>query len=1046
MKLCGSDIMRKINLDILRTIKNSKIRFLSIFLISTLGLSTFISLNVLSIFMNNTIDNLYYKYNTYDIKISKNIKLNQDEIKLINNNPNFKNIEYGFRDDEYIKNTKNIISIFSMPKNISKLETYNYKKPSNKNEIIIDKKFENIYKINTYIELENDIKLKIVGYFNNIEYRLVDDSEISNKSYSKSHIIAYSVDEYFKNKKYDYALVKINDISNNNMNNEEYRKKVYKIKKEFENKLNHIKNTSLNKFKDENNEIIKKSKEELFQIKKDILDKEKYLNNTLINLKDEEKKLLEQKKAFDNFNVTITNAKEELEINNGRIKEGIKQLIEGEKELNLGYEKIEKGLIDIENNKKIIDNKKEELENNKKRVYNLKPSIFISEKKINEYKTKINEAEIELNNAYNTIFNERSKLLEIKNSLDIKKNELNVSKIELNDALLKIQEEENKLEIEILNYNKNYDKNKKLINNGLNKIKKGIYDIRKGINELGINKIKAFNEINENYNILIEEEKKLNEFDEIIYFVNTKFDNKGYISFYESISSLNIISKVFPIIFFSIVILVTSTTMSRMVDENRNIIGTYKFLGYNMKQISKKYYIYIFIPTIISFIFSIFIGTKYLPIFLYKAYSSGSNDLFLNLKISYEYKYLILSLFILLITNMISIKIALNNVKKENISNLLKVKINNETSNILLEKIYFIWNKLSFKNKIVLRNIFRYKTRMLMNLIGIIGSTALIFLGLSIRDSYNEITNKQFEEIFKYDVEVYLNDENIVHILDKEYDFIPVYKTYFKFKNNNTDKIIETFVKDVNLDEYINLKNDQDVIISERTLYLLNNNIEDKLIKIFDFSNNMYTLNVDNYFENFYSNFLFINKNRYEKIFNKKIKINTLLLKEKNKNKISKLLDYKEIRAIKLIKDDKENFLKISESLNYIVIFIIALSALLSIIVNYTLLDINISERKRELATIKVLGFYPIEVSLYIYKEILLLNLIGIIIGFIVGKISHNIILISMKNTNVVFVNNINLSTYVISALFTLIFSVISMLLMHKKINKIKMIESLKME
>ncbi|WP_073508271.1 ABC transporter permease [Streptobacillus notomytis] len=1068
--------MKTNNKDIIREIFKSKTRFLAIFIINLLGISTFIGLNVLSKDMYKTIDTLYNISNVTDVTVSSNIALNQDDLKILNNLKYVSDIEYGYSEEIYIDNSKEILNLKNIPEKISKLKLIKGRFPNSINEIIIEYQLKDKYAINEKI----NEKFKIVGYYENVENRLLNSKVQAFKGYNVSSVNGYTLKKYFKDREYSFANIKLKtDFSTYKS---EYNEYVFEKKIDIQNKIYKNSKMKLEEFLSEKYENINSGKKKIEDAKNEIIENENKIIKAKNEIKLAEKKLVsninEFEGAYDKFynnEIKINNKKAELIKRQHDLKESLSKVEEGLKELeinkgkiNSGLGEIEKGFLVINENQKKIEDSKKEIFKNKEYVASLKSSIFVSKKRIENSKNKIEQAikdielgENKLKTEFENLKDKKSELIKNLTFIENKKNELEYNKKKINDGLNHIKigieklEEGNKRLIEEKNkFNAEYDKNLDEINKGKKEIQNSKNKIKNAEKIFEKEKVKANKTIEKTLNDININERKLKSLN-LIYFINTRIDNPNYSSFIESVESLNIISKLFPIIFYLIVILVSTTTMTRMVDEQRNSIGTYMFLGYSKKEISKKYYIYALIPTILGITLGIYFGIHSIPKFIYTAFKAGSISMYNDLLIVFDMKIVLISIFASILSTILSVYLSLRNDFNIEIADLLKPKIPKQGSNILLEKIKIFWNNLSFSNKISLRNIFRYKGKMIMNILGITGCTALIFLGFAIKNSFSEISELQYNKIRNFHAEINLKNHlnkneinKVTDLINKDFTVLSLESINAKFSINSKENNIKIYiVNDANLNDFFYLSNkidDKGVLVSKRALTLMGKNIGDEIL-VNDLVGNEYNLNVSNTIENYQGNYIFLTKTFYEKNLQKKYKVNTLIVKENNKS-LDYLLDYDEVQSISLNREYKEVFDKISESLNFIVVFIILLSALLSVVVTYNLLEINVNERQRELATIKVIGFFSREVSLYIYKEIFILTIVGIILGLLTGKWLHKIVLVSMEKTNTVFVENIGYTPYIFSIILTLIFSFISFVLIHRKLKNINMIEALKME
>lgn len=539
--------------------------------------------------------------------------------------------------------------------------------------------------------------------------------------------------------------------------------------------------------------------------------------------------------------------------------------------------------------------------------------------------------------------------------------------------------------------------------------------------------------------------------------------NPHYQNFIDSAKSLSSIANIFSVFLFLVAIFVVITTISRMVDENRSIIGTLKSLGYSNFTIAKKYYVYALIPTTLAYILASTLAYKIIVPLIYNAYAR-----FLILKsavIVVNPNILLLALMISITCLIVAINLPLRYLFKEKTASLLRPKAPKDSSRILLEYIPLIWHKLSFLNKVTFRNIFRYKIRMLMMIFGVCGSIALMFIGFGIRYSVQNISNEQFNNITKYDLLASYNPyvtnqekEELLNLLSHQYikNYSAINFSYASIKDGN--KILDNVsivASENKIDDYfglINLDNDtldlsdNGVIINEKLAHLHQLEIGSTLKITKDDKD--YSLVVSGINKNYLSHIIYINKNYYEKVFYQTFDSNAYIINAYQKDNITEIENQlkanKNIVYIQNNTNYKTVLDRLVEGIDVIVLVIVVCSSLLSIVVLYNLININISERIRELSTIKVLGFYASEVSTYIFREILYLVAIGIVLGNYVGYLLYKKIIIELSAREAMFDSNVSIFVYILSSTLTLIIVLIVMLVMHKRLGKINMVEALK--
>ncbi len=503
--------------------------------------------------------------------------------------------------------------------------------------------------------------------------------------------------------------------------------------------------------------------------------------------------------------------------------------------------------------------------------------------------------------------------------------------------------------------------------------------------------------------------------------------------------------------------------MTRMVDEQRINIGTLRALGYNSKMIAKKYIIYAMSASSIGSILGLIIGYTVFPIIIYNSYAIMYTVPKVNLK--FDLLISILSIVTSIFVTTFTAYIACRKELIETPAILMRPKAPKKEKRILLEKIGFIW-------KVTLRNIFRYKKRFLMTVLGISGCTALILTGFGIRDSIRMIVDVQFGELNKYSMTTSFDSDEKIENINKLKSFIKEengIKEIGMFNNQNAKVMINNKEKEVtiivpedksNFEKFITLRDrkehkpinlkDNGVVISEKAARNLNAKIGDS-IKILNENDVTAKAKIIGISENYVNHYIYMTNNYYKKLFNRKADINRVYgitdekITIKEEDKIAKnIMDSTCANGTVFTTGIKDGFSDTIKSLNYVVILMIVSAGALAFVVLYNLSNVNISERIREIATIKVLGFYDKEVSAYIYRENVILTLIGAFVGLGLGKVLHQFIMITVEVENMMFGRIINPLSYLASFVLTIIMGVIVNIVMNIKLKKVKMVESLK--
>lgn len=547
------------------------------------------------------------------------------------------------------------------------------------------------------------------------------------------------------------------------------------------------------------------------------------------------------------------------------------------------------------------------------------------------------------------------------------------------------------------------------------------------------------------------------------YIMNRKY-NSGYMEVINASESIASIGKVFPLIFYIIAILIGLISMMRMVEEDRVENGTLKALGYTSASITMKYVIYSMLATVIGGILGIVILNSVIPRIIWGAYQNMMFNIpgFISI---FDLSSCLIGLIIGIVCICgCSIFVSFKNLKDKP-SNLMRPKSPKIGKRVFFEKIDFLWKKIKFSNKITIRNIFRYKSRVLATIIGILGCSALILTGFGLKDSIKGIVDNQYDNVFHYDKLITLNiyNEDLIDKLNNSEsikNLSCIYMDTITLKNiseQETKLIVpndeETFYKSISLRDVNNkykevTLEDDEIFISKKLASNLNVEEGDKITIKLD-NNKQYNITVGAIIENYISQYSYLNKKTYEKIF-KEYTTNVLLLnlKELTDNQLKEfdeiLTKNKEVSSIVTSTDTIDFVNNMIKSLNIIVVVFIVAAALLAFVVLYNLSNINISERKREIATLKVLGFYHNEVDSYITKENIILTIIGLILGLFLGKYLCYYLIHTCETDDLIFPIKIHFMSYIYAGLITIIFTIIVNIFTHYNLKKIDMVESLK--
>ena len=991
----------RLNTNSIRTIKKAFPRFLSLIVMSLLGVMVFVGLLATSPDMLATLDNYYDKQNVYDLKILSTMGLIEDDIESLKKIKNVKEVEGSYSTDILLSSDNNeyVVNISSLPRKINAIELVKGKLPTKDNEIVVEANFitKTKYKIGDTITVDTDNlknrELTIVGtvtsplYFN--QTNLSQTRGTSSLGTGTVNYYSYVIDTNFDVDYYTNIYITINDSKEKITSKDDYLALIDNATDEIEK----IKNIQ------EDNRYQKIYNDALSEIE----EKEEEIND---ELKDSKKELDKAKKKLDTSKKTLDSTKKQLATFKSELDKAKKQLNSGKSQ----YEKALKSYgikeSEISSNIKVL----------KQNISNVEQLLSTLDKTSEEYKT------------YNTqllILKEQLKGLE---TLQLTKKQL--------DKGYKEYEENKKL------YNTSYSQYQK----GLTAYNSGLKEYNKGLKKYKEGKLEAEEKIDK-------AKEELNTIEEPLWYIFDRSDEQTYSTYVGQTKSLKSLATVFPLVFYAVAILVSLISMNRMVEDDRGEIGTLKSLGFTNKEIITKYLRFSLLATLIGGGLGIALGLTVIPYLIFIIY--GILFVLPNFHIGLNISMSILGLGIAILCICGATLITAYRVLKGKPAELMRPKAPVAGKKILLENIP-IWHKINFSNKITIRNIFRYKKRVLVTIVGICGCTALMLCGFGIKDSIVDVTNMQYIDTFSYDETIYTDDLEI-----KEVETIfsnPKIKEYV-LAEQITATIDESTLTMIALDsnEFNKIFNTTDSTTNEKKVLTKNSiMITDKLaelqgitigdtITVLDGDTNEYNLKITDIVKNYMGHYIYIDSSQIKDYKPNTVFVNTNDITSKEQEELTKeLLENDSIINVIHTETLMNSTSDMIKSLDLIIAVLVVLAASLSFVVLYNLSNINITERKREIATLKVLGFYDKEVDNYITRENLILTILGIIPGFVLGYFLTFITIGTVEMENTRFLRNITIQSYIYSAIISLIFTFIVNFVTHFSLKKIDMIESLK--
>ena len=561
-------------------------------------------------------------------------------------------------------------------------------------------------------------------------------------------------------------------------------------------------------------------------------------------------------------------------------------------------------------------------------------------------------------------------------------------------------------------------------------------------------------------------EKAIAKIPELKFYGFDRFEaSSDYSSYCGDANKIDSISKVFPVFFILIACLVCLTTMTRMVDEHRITIGTYKALGYSTPKIASKYLIYGATAAVFGSCIGTIIGLQVFPYIIYSCYKIMYNIPSINTP--FKLWYMIACCIVSVVCICGAVLYSCMKALRSQPSQLMRPKAPQSGRRVLLERIGFVWSHLSFLSKVTVRNLLRYKKRFFMTIVGVAGCTALIITGFGLKHSISTIVYKQFGEVLVYDGVLVLNTQSFTEqqLSDRLSSFeqlsdftlaqIVEGECYNGGENVNASLVVVKNSSDIH--KYLSLNSADSsgkldiekgkCVITQKMSMLLGLKTGDEIEYLLDNEKSV-KLTVSGIAENYAMHYIYVDPDTYADLYGKAPVYNTAYF---NLDSGADESEFKssvnacdEFYGISLMSAAGEDFLKSLDSLDAVVILLIVCAGLLAIVVLYNLANINITERVREIATIKVLGFYDLETSAYIYREKVITSVLGIFIGSFVGIILHRFVVITSEVDIVLFNRQLVWWAFLLGAAFTVVFTVIVNFALHFKLKKIDMVESMK--
>lgn len=1072
--------------DTLREIKKTLGRFFSIFAIVAIGVAFFAGVKASVPDMKYTADAYFDEYNLLDFRIVSTVGFTKEDVQAIREVKGVEGVDatYTMEALTMVGPQQLTLKVHALPEADPRADDPDYinqanlqegRMPRTSGECLIEKNDigDSGLKIGDTIVLSSGTNTDISESLKTKEYTIVGTTFNPNYlSYEKgsSSIGSGKIDNYimilkddFKSEYYTEVNVTVKGAKDYNSYEEAYFEITDKVKTALEDvgadrsefRFEEIKKLANEKYEEglAEYEDGKKLYEEEITKAKDALEDAK------IKLAVGENTLQIEKK---NYEVKMAEGKQQLETAKAQLASGQQIYQNIKKEFDERKPQLEEQLTKLEGQ---LDTIKEQVQRIDEQIAQTKqqleqPGLTDLEKELlNQRLTSLQQqkdvAEAALPMIEPTISAIRSQLENTQSQLQMMEEYLRILQQQIDEGERELEEGKKTAELQFaLAEQELIDGRASLISGQMELAKQE----KKGLEELELAEEK-----------LEKAKRDIEELPQPQWYVLDRHSHYSYMDYGSVADRMDGISKVFPLFFFLVAALVCLTTMTRMVEEQRSMIGTMKALGYGKAAIAFKYVFYAFVASVLGSIVGCAIGMTLFPTVIFNAWALMYT--IPHIKFVMQPVLAFTASFIVIGITMAAAYAAVYKELMEVPSQLMRPKAPKVGKKILLERITVLWSRFSFIQKVTARNIFRYKKRFLMTVIGISGCTALLVAGFGIQDSISEVVSRQYGNIMQYDLSVMFDKdaslsqkEEIMDALAKDGRFealmgVGQYNGN-AYDGSETEAItivvpsdIEAFKQFVSLHTRIGQKEQElsgdSVLISEKLSMNLNVSKGDTMM-IDDGDGIQREVKVGGIVENYIGHYVYMAPGYYKDIFHVR-QVDTALLAKLNDAAPevevtlgNELMKDEQITSVTFYSGIAESFQDTIASLSFVVVVLIIAAGMLAFVVLYNLTNVNISERVREIATIKVLGFYDKEVSAYVYRENIFLTMIGAFCGLFLGIGLHQLIMNLAELESVMFGRNIALLSFVLSFLITMLFSIIVNLVMYRKLKEVPMVESLK--
>ena len=1021
--------------------KKTKSRFLSIFGIIAIGTGFFAGLLQSAPAMKVSSDHYYDRTSLSDIRLVSTYGFDDNDIDALKKGLPDVDVYPGYFTDAYVNTDsgeKKVARVYSLDKTgennpYSSLQIVDGRLPEKENECVIDSgKLLAHYKVGDKLTLCGDEDTDIDGTLSVKEFTIVgkfaspmyiSDAERGNTTIGSGsvYMICYIPESCFKTEVYTQVMINSDELKQYSCYSDEYdstKKKLDETKLQLEAGKKTLDESYIQlvtaKIQLENADSqLKSSKAQLDDANTKITSQQAIINTSRETLEDSYKKGNITKEAYDSGVKLLDSSQAELDKQKKQYESGLEQYNDGLKQYNDGKLQYEIGYAKYEDGKKQYEDG------------------------YSQYTSGLAQYESA-------------------------KAQYDAGKAQYDAGYAQYVSGKAKYDSGKAEYDKNYAD-----------YEKGLKEYNEGKTALETAKTDADKQFADAQKKIDDGREKLEKTSRPEWYLFTRDDNPGYSEYGQNAERIGNIAMVFPLFFVMVAALVCLTTMTRMVEEQRTQIGTLKALGYKNGAIIFKYLLYALTAATAGAVSGMLVGMKIFPAIIITAY--GMMYVIPDILLPYDYILMICTTGVSVLLTAVTVYFSCGGILHDCPAALMRPKTPKSGKKILLERIGFIWNRLSFSYKVTMRNIFRYKRRMLMTIVGIAGCTALVLTGFGVYDSVNDILQKQFGEISNYTgITAYDNntvtDEQTAKIekmLERyDCDGNRIYQKQITVYNGkkSTEAYIFGGADNETIAQFVTVKDrrtgeqymvtDDGVIINEKLASLLGGIKKGDTVTIALSETKRVTATVTEICENYAHHYVYITEKLYKELSGEEgLPYNCFFfnsedgddMTESDRDELAQeLMKIDGVMGVSFKTSVAGTFSSMLKSLLFVIVVLIVSAGALAFIVLYNLTNININERIREIASLKVLGFYDKEVSMYVFRETVILTLIGTVTGMVFGRFLVDFVVKTAEIDMVMFGRTVHPMSFVFSGLITICFAVIVMLFMHRRLMKVNMVEALK--